>query len=493
MSQDEHISQGVGGMNLNQQDAPVAPNPAPEAVLDDGTNYPHPPSDGEVSDGDERRRGPGDQNNAPMETDNGEFVHARRVARSDGVVINGQSSRDVIIAAAAVLVEANNAQRAARANRPQNRRSGSVSHQAGSGESPRFGESPRPVAHWNKNWLNVVLSFAKDRKYDGLSLVPQTHDQKHRFQAYKYNVGAAIKLCQGPAGSLVEDQCAILLCDGSALQLVIDFTELNRRDPSKAELFIMLEHQLLGSISGDLTICQKLDTMHCDDLARVLQARMTKGVVGVDLASILNLASSELKLRPVQMDTASHVLWILSVFRDLSGGKSINPQLLEIRTNAGRCMKDGVWAEQMDPIAMLKQVAGCSIAWDLYYDQHLSKSGGGGGVGNSGALVGGATLRGEKSSKRPFSPSSEGQKGTTMQGMTRQAFDPFVSYPNQCVADKSDTCRKWFVRGQARVDMDGLMKAGKCVLCKATGHMLAACPTRGSMFASKKFCFHPTK
>jgi hypothetical protein len=193
------------------------------------------------------------------------------------------------------------------------------------------------------------------------------------------------------------------------------------------------------------------------------------------------------------MDTASHVLWILSVFRDLSGGKNINPQLLEIRTNAGRCMKEGVWAEQLDPIAMLKQVAGCSIAWDLYYDQHLSKSGGGGGVGNSGALVGGATLRGEKSSKRPFSPSPEGQKGTTMQGMTRQAFDPFVVTPNQCVADRSDTCKKWFVRGQTRAEMDGLMKAGKCVLCKTAGHMLSACPTRGAMFASKKFCFHPTK
>ncbi len=491
MSQEEHISQGVGGMNLNQQAAPVAPNPAPETVLDDGLNHSHPPSDGEVSDGDERRRGPGDQNNAPMETDNGEFVPARRVVRSDGVVINGQSSRQAIIAAGAALAATNNAPRMPRQNVPQGRRPGSVSYSAGSGESPRFRE-PRPVPpSWNKNWLNVVLSFAKDRKYDGLSLVPQTHDQKHRFQAYKYNVGAAIKLCQGPAGRLVEDQCAILLCDGSALQLVIDFVELNRRDPSKAELFVMLEHQLLGSISGDLTICQKLETLHCDDLARILKARMTKGVVGVDLASILNLASSELKLRPVQMDTASHVLWILSVFRDLSGGKNINPQLLEIRTNAGRCMKEGVWAEQMDPIAMLKQVAGCSIAWDLYYDQHLSKSGGGGGVGNSGALVGGATLRGEKSSKRPFSP--EGQKGTTMQGITRQAFDPFVVIPNQCVAEKSDTCKKWFVRGQTRAEMDGLMKAGKCVLCKAAGHMLSACPTRGSMFASKKFCFHPTK
>jgi hypothetical protein len=310
--------------------------------------------------------------NAPIETENGEFVHACRF--SDGN-----------IAAAAVLVEANNDKRAARANRPQNRRSSSVSFQAESGESPRHGKSPRP---------------------------------------------------------------------------------------------------------GDLTICEKLAALHCDDLARILKARMTQGVVGVDLASILNLASSELKLRPVRMDTASHVLWILSVFRDLSGGTNINPQLLEIRTNVGRCMKEGVSAEQLDPIAMLKQVAGCSIAWDLYYDQYLSKSGGGGAVGNSGALVGGATLRGEKSS---FSPSAEGQKGTTMQGITRQALDPFVVIPNQCVAEKSDTCKKWFVRGQTRAVMDGLVKAGKCVLCKTAGHVLSACPTRSSMFASKKFCFYPNK
>jgi hypothetical protein len=107
---------------------------------------------------------------------------------------------------------------------------------------------------------------------------------------------------------LVEDQCAILLCEGRSLQIVIDFTERTNREPSRAELFALLEHQLLGSISGDLTVCKKLDVLHCDELARVLKSRMTKGVVSVDLASILNLASSELKLRPVQMDSASHVL-----------------------------------------------------------------------------------------------------------------------------------------------------------------------------------------
>jgi hypothetical protein len=57
-------------------------------------------------------------------------------------------------------------------------------------------EVPRPS--WNKQWLSVVLTYAKERKYDGLSLVPQTHDQKTRFQTYKYNVGSVIRLCQGP-------------------------------------------------------------------------------------------------------------------------------------------------------------------------------------------------------------------------------------------------------------------------------------------------------
>jgi hypothetical protein len=324
-----------------------------------------------------------------------------------------------------------------------------------------------------------------------LSLVPQTHDQKTRFATYKYNVGAAIRLCQGPKNDLasvhlVEDQCAVLLCEGSALQCVIDFAEKHDRDPSKAELFALLESQLLGSISGDLTVCKKLDVLHCDDLARILKSRMTKGTVSVDLASILNLAASELRLRPVIMDSASHVLWILSLFRDLTGGKNVNEDLKLIRSNAERCMKGGVWVEQMNPVDMLKQVASCAIPWDNYFQQHLSLSGGGSGSGVSGAQ----SSKGERPAKRTFAAVLE-QK---VQGSTRQSlFDPFVSIPNQCVVDRSDSCKKWFIRGQTRVEMDSLMKAGKCVLCKQSGHLLSACSTRQSMFNTKKFCFHPTK
>ena len=107
-------------------------------------------------------------------------------------------------------------------------------------------------------------------------------------------------------------------------------------------------------------------------------------------------------------------------------------------------------------------------------------------------MASGSGLKGERPSKRPFTAVAE-QKGTTMQGITRQgAFDPFVALPNQCVVDKSDTCRKWFVRGQTRLEMDGLMKQGKCVLCKQSGHLPSAFPSRQAMFSSKKFFFHPT-
>jgi hypothetical protein len=35
-------------------------------------------------------------------------------------------------------------------------------------------------SEFNKNWLSVVINYSKDRKYDGLSSVPQTQDQTTR-------------------------------------------------------------------------------------------------------------------------------------------------------------------------------------------------------------------------------------------------------------------------------------------------------------------------
>jgi hypothetical protein len=93
-----------------------------------------------------------------------------------------------------------------------------------------------------------------------------------------------------------------------------------------------------------------------------VKARMNKDAVTGDFPSVLKLAKAELKLMPVQMDSASHVLWILSLFRDLSKGKRVNSDLLAIRETAENCMSGGVWVEQMDPISMLKSVASCGVA-----------------------------------------------------------------------------------------------------------------------------------
>jgi hypothetical protein len=78
--------------------------------------------------------------------------------------INGQNSREVIRAVGERLAELNNALRAASIQRGDHVTFGGMD--TGDGHT----EVPRPS--WNKQWLSVVLTFAKDRKYNGLSLVP---------------------------------------------------------------------------------------------------------------------------------------------------------------------------------------------------------------------------------------------------------------------------------------------------------------------------------
>jgi hypothetical protein len=65
---------------------------------------------------------------------------------------------------------------------------------------------------------------------------------------------------------------------------------------------------------------------------------MTKGTVSVDLASPLILASSELEAQAGPDGQASHVLWILSPFRDQSQGKLIMGIACAIRNTAEQCM-----------------------------------------------------------------------------------------------------------------------------------------------------------
>jgi hypothetical protein len=142
----------------------------------------------------------------------------------------------------------------------------------------------------------------------------------------------------------------------------------------------------------------------------------------------------------------------------------------------------------------LKSVASCGMSWDNYLNTVLSKTGGNcGGAGGSGNISGSGSggAQGQRPSKRPFTAVTS-PNGTTVHGAAKQAFDTFVSIPHQCLVNRDEGNRKWFIRGQNRVEMDSLMKLGKCVLCKQSGNLLAACPTRQKMFAAKKFCFHPT-
>jgi hypothetical protein len=55
------------------------------------------------------------------------------------------------------------------------------------------GSAPMPVCHeFNRNWLSLAIAYSKDRKYDGLSSVPQNQDQKSRFQLFRYHIGAKV-------------------------------------------------------------------------------------------------------------------------------------------------------------------------------------------------------------------------------------------------------------------------------------------------------------
>ncbi len=337
---------------------------------------------------------------------------------------------------------------------------------------------------FNRQWHSNANSYSKERKYDGLSLLPQKQDQKTRFNTYCYNVASCINLCQGPRHdqesiNMVESQCAILHTTDGAHKVVVDFFNEHQRDPLKAELFHLLEQQFVGSVSGDLTITEKIDAMHCDDLTRTLQASLAKGLTVVDLPSVLNLAKAELKLRPDPFDRGSHVLWILKLFKDLSRGENPNPDLAAIRKTARFCLSDGVKVEQMDPIAMMKSVASCGIAWDLYYSTVLSGGGSGGngghgGSGGSGGSRGTGGSTGGRPGKRPFTSTDQnvgrlanggGGRQPAGGGAARQPFDPFVSIPNQCHLEKSDANKKWFVRGQTGEQLTSLMREGKCVLC----------------------------
>jgi hypothetical protein len=159
-------------------------------------------------------------------------------------------------------------------------------------------------------------------------------------------------------------------------------------------------------------------------------------------------------------------------------------------------MCGGVWVEHMDPIAMLKSVASYGTAWDNYYSTVLSRSSGGDSGGASGSGESAQIM--SRPSKWPFTAANQdASRGADRQpagggGAARQPFDPFVFIPNQCVVDRNDGNKNWFVRRQSNEVRNTLMREGKCVMCKQAGHMMAACTSRQATFSAKKLCFYPS-
>jgi hypothetical protein len=103
------------------------------------------------------------------------------VAVSAPLVINGETSREDICAVGARFAALSTA------------RVTPVIHEVDMYDGSA--EVPHPSV--NRNWLNVVTAYAKGRKYDGLSIMPQAPDQETRLQHFKFHVATAIRFCQG--------------------------------------------------------------------------------------------------------------------------------------------------------------------------------------------------------------------------------------------------------------------------------------------------------
>jgi hypothetical protein len=103
---------------------------------------------------------------------------------------------------------------------------------------------------------------------------------------------------------------------------------------------------------------------------------------------------------------------------------------------------------QMDQISMLKSVAPCVVAWDNYYSTvMLRPSGNSGGASGSSGGPSGQSAQMQRPSKRPFTAVTP-PNATQVQGAARQAFDPFVSIPGQCLVNRDDGNRMWFIQAR---------------------------------------------
>jgi hypothetical protein len=107
-------------------------------------------------------------------------------------------------------------------------------------------EMPVSIGPVNPKWRDIVIEFAKTRKYNGFSRDEHPRGNEVSLIRYEDDVKRAIFLCQGPrsgqdAVDFVASFCAVALCEGRAKAIVQQLVERHGKLPLKRELFFRLK------------------------------------------------------------------------------------------------------------------------------------------------------------------------------------------------------------------------------------------------------------
>jgi hypothetical protein len=133
-------------------------------------------------------------------------------------------------------------------------------------------EVPRgPV---NPLWRNNVIEYAGTRLYEGVKVEQTYVENEYRLRLYQKRVQQAINQSQGPHTfkaciDMTATYCAVGLCSGRAQSIVGQFLDLNRRLPTKRELFYLLDEDVYALY--DAHVSTSNETVTSQESAELLQ------------------------------------------------------------------------------------------------------------------------------------------------------------------------------------------------------------------------------
>jgi hypothetical protein len=99
------------------------------------------------------------------------------------------------------------------------------------------------------NWREVVITYAKGRKYEGFHPTKYPRGNERRFMSYQEDVTMTVFLCQGPRATqaqvdFVASFCAVALCEGRAKEIVQGLVEKEGKLPLKRDLYCQLQDDI---------------------------------------------------------------------------------------------------------------------------------------------------------------------------------------------------------------------------------------------------------